>query len=46
MRRSPSFSALPPPSAAGTASKELTLDRSLTVYKDWAQGLFDGIVTN
>ena len=32
--------------AAGTASKELTLDRSLTVYKDWAQGLFDGIVTN
>lgn len=32
--------------ASGKAAKKLVLDRSLTAYKDWAQGLFDGIITN
>lgn len=31
--------------ATGTASKTIVLDRSLTVYKDWAQKIFDGIIT-
>lgn len=32
--------------ATGKPSKALTLQRSLTVYKQWAQGIFDGIVTS
>ena len=32
--------------ASGKALEELTLNRSLTAYKHWAQKAFDGIVTN
>lgn len=31
--------------ASGKASKSIVLQRSITVYKQWAQGLFDGITT-
>lgn len=32
--------------ASGKASKTLLLQNSLTVYKQWAQGLFDGVTTS
>lgn len=32
--------------ASGTAIKSIKLLRSTTVYKNWAQGLYDGIITN
>ena len=32
--------------ASGKASKTLVLQSSLTVYKQWAQGLFDGVTTS
>ena len=32
--------------ASGTAEKSMTLQRSVTVYKQWVQGVFDGITTS
>lgn len=32
--------------ASGKASKTLLMQNSLTVYKQWAQGLFDGVTTS